>query len=59
VRPVEEDGKAAEASTGILRFSFHSVLLSVHPILLVFSRDIVHITFKDTVRSLALSVGLF
>jgi len=59
MQPLEDDGNAAEASTGLLRFPFHSVLLSVYPILLVFSRNLVHIPFRDTVRSLALSVGLF
>jgi len=41
-----------------LKFPFHSILLSIYPIINLFGRNIVYIAFEDILRSLALSVAL-
>jgi len=40
------------------KFPFHSILLSIYPIMNLFGRNIVYIAFEDTFRSLAWSVAL-
>ena len=42
----------------LLIFPFHSILLCVYPIIYLYARNIVYIPFVDTIRFLALSVGL-
>lgn len=42
----------------LLVFPFHSILLCVYPIIYLYARNIVYIPFVDTIRFLALSVGL-
>jgi len=56
---VEGDMQDNRSRIGVFDFPFHSVLLSVYPILHVFSRNLVHIPFSTTIRSLALSIGVF
>ena len=41
-----------------LNFPFHSILLAFYPIINLYARNIVYIPFVDTIRILALSVGL-
>jgi hypothetical protein len=41
----------------IFSFPFYAILLSVHPIINLYSRNVVHIPFQDTARALALSAG--
>lgn len=42
----------------LLIFPFHSILFCVYPIIYLYARNIVYIPFVDTIRFLALAVGL-
>ena len=44
---------------GLGGFPFHTILLSVYPILFVYSQNIASVTFIDTIRFMVFSVGFF
>lgn len=51
--------RIARSKLEVLKFPFHPILLSIYPILYVYSLNLVHIPFKDIIRFLALSIGFF
>ena len=48
-----------KTNLGLWGFPFHTILFSLYPILFVYSRNIVSVSFIDTIRFMFLSIGFF